>query len=200
MYKINPAGSLSSSQPGRPPCWTTPLAFDIIGCIRWGRRLEPRGQAQKGGPPGWLAGGEWPRREWFLHNGPAVSPAFSWSPGPSWGQPALWSLSQTRRSLPEPDLTNCSSATSAGWHGLWQCILPRQWRQRNFQGPVRLAYFFFSKLLKFSKDIIRRISWNPRGISKVHASHANILVSSNGNIGDMVAVNFLFLSLRWNRV
>jgi hypothetical protein len=26
-----PAGSLSSSQPGGPPCWTSPLAFDLIG-------------------------------------------------------------------------------------------------------------------------------------------------------------------------
>jgi hypothetical protein len=26
-YKITPAGSLSSSQPGGPPCWASPLAF-----------------------------------------------------------------------------------------------------------------------------------------------------------------------------
>jgi hypothetical protein len=25
------AGSLSSSQPGGPPCWTNPLAFGLIG-------------------------------------------------------------------------------------------------------------------------------------------------------------------------
>jgi hypothetical protein len=30
-YKITPAGSLSSSQPGGPPCWTSPLAFGLIG-------------------------------------------------------------------------------------------------------------------------------------------------------------------------
>ncbi len=30
-YKITPAGSLSSSQPGRPPCWASPLAFGLIG-------------------------------------------------------------------------------------------------------------------------------------------------------------------------
>ena len=27
----HPAGSLSSSQPGGPPCWTSPLAFGLIG-------------------------------------------------------------------------------------------------------------------------------------------------------------------------
>jgi hypothetical protein len=27
----HPAGSLSSSQPGGPPCWANPLAFDLIG-------------------------------------------------------------------------------------------------------------------------------------------------------------------------
>jgi hypothetical protein len=30
MNKITPAGSLSSSQPGGPPCWTSPLAFSLI--------------------------------------------------------------------------------------------------------------------------------------------------------------------------
>jgi hypothetical protein len=30
-YKITPAGSLSSSQPGGPPSWTSPLAFGLIG-------------------------------------------------------------------------------------------------------------------------------------------------------------------------
>ncbi len=29
--KSHPAGSLSSSQPGGPPCWTSPLAFGLIG-------------------------------------------------------------------------------------------------------------------------------------------------------------------------
>jgi hypothetical protein len=28
---ITPAGSLSSSQPGGPPCWTCPLTFGLIG-------------------------------------------------------------------------------------------------------------------------------------------------------------------------
>jgi hypothetical protein len=27
----HPAGSLSSSQPGGPPCWDSPLAFGLIG-------------------------------------------------------------------------------------------------------------------------------------------------------------------------
>jgi hypothetical protein len=31
-FKITPAGSLSSSQPGGPPCWASPLAFGLIGC------------------------------------------------------------------------------------------------------------------------------------------------------------------------
>jgi len=30
MYKITPAGSLSSSQQGGPPCWTSPLAFGLF--------------------------------------------------------------------------------------------------------------------------------------------------------------------------
>ncbi len=30
-YKITPTRSLSSSQPGEPPCWTSPLAFGLIG-------------------------------------------------------------------------------------------------------------------------------------------------------------------------
>jgi hypothetical protein len=30
-YKIKPAGSLFSSQPGGPPCWASPLAFGLIG-------------------------------------------------------------------------------------------------------------------------------------------------------------------------
>ncbi len=30
-YKITPAESLSSSQPGGPPCWASPLAFGLIG-------------------------------------------------------------------------------------------------------------------------------------------------------------------------
>jgi hypothetical protein len=29
-YKITPAGSLSSSQQGGPPCWASPLAFGLI--------------------------------------------------------------------------------------------------------------------------------------------------------------------------
>ncbi len=29
--KITPAGSISYSQPRRPPCWTSPLAFGLIG-------------------------------------------------------------------------------------------------------------------------------------------------------------------------
>jgi hypothetical protein len=29
-YKIITAGSLSSSQPGGPPCWTSPLAFGLM--------------------------------------------------------------------------------------------------------------------------------------------------------------------------
>jgi hypothetical protein len=28
--KLHPAGSLSSSQPGGPPCWASPLAFGLI--------------------------------------------------------------------------------------------------------------------------------------------------------------------------
>jgi hypothetical protein len=32
MYKITPAGSLSSRQPGGPPCWSSTLAYDLIGC------------------------------------------------------------------------------------------------------------------------------------------------------------------------
>jgi hypothetical protein len=30
--KMTPAGSLSSSQPGGPPYWPSPLAFGLIGC------------------------------------------------------------------------------------------------------------------------------------------------------------------------
>ncbi len=30
-YKITPAGPLSSSQPGGPPCWASPLVFGLIG-------------------------------------------------------------------------------------------------------------------------------------------------------------------------
>jgi hypothetical protein len=30
IYKIAPAGSLSSSQPGGPPYWVIPLAFGLI--------------------------------------------------------------------------------------------------------------------------------------------------------------------------
>ncbi len=30
--KPTPAGSLSSSQPGGPPCWASPLAFGLTGC------------------------------------------------------------------------------------------------------------------------------------------------------------------------
>ncbi len=30
-FKVTPAGSLSSSQPGGPPCWTSPLACGLIG-------------------------------------------------------------------------------------------------------------------------------------------------------------------------
>jgi hypothetical protein len=33
MYKITPAGSLSRSQPGGPPCWAGPLAFGHIGSL-----------------------------------------------------------------------------------------------------------------------------------------------------------------------
>ncbi len=36
-YKITPSGSLSSSQPGGPPCWASPLAFGLIG-------RDPRGR------------------------------------------------------------------------------------------------------------------------------------------------------------
>ncbi len=36
--KITPAGSLSSSQPGGPPCWFSPLAFGLID-RKW--RLAP---------------------------------------------------------------------------------------------------------------------------------------------------------------
>jgi hypothetical protein len=33
-YKITrtPVGSISSSQPGGPPCWASPQAFGLIGC------------------------------------------------------------------------------------------------------------------------------------------------------------------------
>ncbi len=31
LYKITPVGLLSSSQPRRPPCWASPLAFSLIG-------------------------------------------------------------------------------------------------------------------------------------------------------------------------
>jgi hypothetical protein len=31
-YKITPAGSHSSTQPGGPPCWASPLAFGLIEC------------------------------------------------------------------------------------------------------------------------------------------------------------------------
>ncbi len=38
-YKITPAGSLSSSRPGGPPCWASPRAFGLIGhnacSIQW---------------------------------------------------------------------------------------------------------------------------------------------------------------------
>ncbi len=30
-YKIPPAGPLSSSQSGGPPCWASPLAFGLLG-------------------------------------------------------------------------------------------------------------------------------------------------------------------------
>ncbi len=30
-YNITPVGSFSSSHPGGPPCWTSPLAFGLIG-------------------------------------------------------------------------------------------------------------------------------------------------------------------------
>jgi hypothetical protein len=33
-YKITPAGSLSSSQPGGPPCWSSPLAFGHMDITR----------------------------------------------------------------------------------------------------------------------------------------------------------------------
>ncbi len=32
-YKITTAGSLSSSRPGGPPCWTSHLAFGLIGIL-----------------------------------------------------------------------------------------------------------------------------------------------------------------------
>ncbi len=41
LYKITPAGSLSSSQPGGPPCWTSPLAFGRIGVSWKGGGMEP---------------------------------------------------------------------------------------------------------------------------------------------------------------
>jgi hypothetical protein len=31
--KSHPARSFSSSQPGGPPCWASPLAFGLTGCI-----------------------------------------------------------------------------------------------------------------------------------------------------------------------
>jgi hypothetical protein len=31
--KSHPAGSVSSSQPGGPPCWASPLAFYLIGTM-----------------------------------------------------------------------------------------------------------------------------------------------------------------------
>jgi hypothetical protein len=30
--RLHPSGSLSSSQPGGPPCWASPVAFDLIDC------------------------------------------------------------------------------------------------------------------------------------------------------------------------
>ncbi len=37
LTKSHHARSLSSSQPGGPPCWAIPLAFDLIGW-NWGKR------------------------------------------------------------------------------------------------------------------------------------------------------------------
>ncbi len=42
--KSHLAGSLTSSQPGGPPCWTIPLAFGIIGNHR-----GDKGRGEKGG-------------------------------------------------------------------------------------------------------------------------------------------------------
>ncbi len=33
LQKIPPAGSLFSSQPGKPPCWASPLAFGLNGQV-----------------------------------------------------------------------------------------------------------------------------------------------------------------------
>jgi hypothetical protein len=40
--KITPAGSLSSSQPGGPPCWASPLDSGLIGmpCVYLKAHLE----------------------------------------------------------------------------------------------------------------------------------------------------------------
>jgi hypothetical protein len=38
--KITPAGSLSSSQPGGPPCWANPLAFGLIGTNQTNVRIS----------------------------------------------------------------------------------------------------------------------------------------------------------------
>jgi hypothetical protein len=35
-YKVAPDGSLSSSQPGGPPCWVSPLAFGLFGATLLG--------------------------------------------------------------------------------------------------------------------------------------------------------------------
>jgi hypothetical protein len=37
-YELTPVWSLSSSQPGGPPCWASPLAFGLIGF--YSNRLE----------------------------------------------------------------------------------------------------------------------------------------------------------------
>jgi hypothetical protein len=41
-YKITPAGPLSSSQPGGPPFWASPLAFGLIGIDS--QKLNPTNQ------------------------------------------------------------------------------------------------------------------------------------------------------------
>jgi hypothetical protein len=43
MYKITPAGSLSSSQPDRPPCWATSLAFGLFIFIQLIDDMTPIG-------------------------------------------------------------------------------------------------------------------------------------------------------------
>ncbi len=50
-YKITPSESLSSSQPGGPPCWPRPLAFGLIGLSRQGGRRGIQMSQQKNSQP-----------------------------------------------------------------------------------------------------------------------------------------------------